>query len=48
MGLLFNRLDPTYHYEFWRSITWPDVYRLPVEDGRITAIERLWNPAGKR
>ena len=23
LALLFNRLDGAYHYDFWRSITWP-------------------------
>lgn len=46
LGLLFNRFDPAHHYEFWRSITWPDVFRVAVEDGRVESIERLWDGAG--
>lgn len=43
LALLFNRFDPKHHYEFWRSITWPDVFRLSVDDGRVASIERLWD-----
>ena len=43
LGLLFNRFDPTHHYEFWQSITWPDVFRVSVDAGRVVGIERLWN-----
>jgi len=43
LGLLFNRFDPTHHYEFWRSITWPDIFRVSVEAGRVVDIERLWD-----
>ena len=42
LALLFNRLDSAYHYDFWRSITWPDVFRLSVESGRVVDIDRLW------
>ena len=38
LALLFNRFDPSHHYEFWRSITWPDVFRVSVEAGRVESI----------
>lgn len=43
LALLFNRLDSAYHYEFWQSITWPDVFRLSVSAGEVVGVERLWN-----
>jgi len=42
LGLLFNRFDPAHHYEFWQSITWPDVFRISVDASRVVDIERLW------
>lgn len=41
-GLLLHQNDSDYGYEFWHSLTWPDVYRLSLDGGRIVALERLW------
>lgn len=45
LALLMNRIDPAHDYEFWCSLSWPDVYVLTVEDGRVRDIERLWDAA---
>lgn len=42
MALLFNRIDPSYDYGFWSTLTWPDVYRLTIQSGVVREIERLW------
>jgi len=41
-GLLLHQSDAAYGHEFWYSMTWPDVYRLSLDCGRIIAVERLW------
>lgn len=45
LALLLNRIDPAHDYEFWCSLSWPDVYALTVEQGRVLNIERLWDAA---
>ena len=41
-GLLLHQSDAIYGYEFWHSLTWPDIHRLSLDGGRIIAVERLW------
>lgn len=43
MALMMNGLDRTYDYEFWRRLTFPDVYRLTFEGERLTSVERAWD-----
>lgn len=43
LALLMHRIDPDHHYEFWCSLSWPDVYALTVDRGRVVEIERLWD-----
>jgi 2,3-bisphosphoglycerate-dependent phosphoglycerate mutase len=45
LALLFNSIDASYHYDFWHSLTFPDVFRLSLESGQVVAIERLWREA---
>lgn len=42
LGLWLHQWDPAYGYEFWRSLSWPDIFRLSMGSGRIVEIERLW------
>ncbi|MHC4392785.1 MAG: histidine phosphatase family protein [Planctomycetota bacterium] len=44
-GLLMNRFDRSFGYEFWQSLTWPDVLALTLESGGLSRVERLWSPA---
>lgn len=32
-------------YEFWSRLSFPDVYRLVLDDHRLIGVERLWNSA---
>ena len=35
-------LDPAFGFEFWRHMSFPDVYRLVLEDHVLVGVERLW------
>jgi 2,3-bisphosphoglycerate-dependent phosphoglycerate mutase len=43
-GLLMNRFDRSFGYEFWQSLTWPDVLALTLVSGGLSRVERLWSP----
>lgn len=43
--VLFLRvLDPTKGFEFWRSLTPPDIYRVVVNGDGVAELQRLWTP----
>ena len=43
-GLLMNRFDRSFGYEFWQSLTWPDVLELTLVSDGLGRVERLWYP----
>jgi 2,3-bisphosphoglycerate-dependent phosphoglycerate mutase len=43
LGLWLRHLDPAYDHAFWSALTWPDIYRVELERGRLLTVERLWN-----
>ena len=43
LALVLNGLDASYGYEFWRQLSFPDVYCLTLDDHRLIAVERIWN-----
>ncbi|MFC5987680.1 histidine phosphatase family protein [Marinicrinis lubricantis] len=42
MTLLLQHFDPQIGYDFWRSISMPDIYRLTLEDGMLRELKRIW------
>jgi 2,3-bisphosphoglycerate-dependent phosphoglycerate mutase len=42
MALILQGFDAMIGYDFWRSLTMPDIYRLEVTPGGQGAIRRLW------
>ena len=48
MALMMNGLDQCYDYEFWRGLSFPDVYRLTLDGDRLTSVERAWDPGDRR
>ena len=46
LALLLNGLDASFGFEFWRRMTFPDVYELRFEDGALNGARRLWRGAG--
>lgn len=43
MALMMNGLDRSYDYDFWRRLSFPDVYRLTFDGARLTSVERAWD-----
>jgi len=43
MTLMMNYFDSTYSYEFWRSLTMPDIYKLEFEENTYKSATRLWS-----
>ena len=48
MALMMNGLDRSYDYEFWRGLSFPDVYRLTLDGDRLASVERAWDPGDRR
>jgi 2,3-bisphosphoglycerate-dependent phosphoglycerate mutase len=42
LALLLNGLDSSYGYEFWRRMTFPDVYELCFQDTELSSVRRVW------
>ena len=42
--LLLRVLDSTKGFEFWRSLTLPDVFKAVVDGNRLSELRRLWTP----
>jgi 2,3-bisphosphoglycerate-dependent phosphoglycerate mutase len=47
LALMLNALDRSYGYEFWRHLSFPDVYRLTFEGGKLSKAERDWDGAAR-
>jgi 2,3-bisphosphoglycerate-dependent phosphoglycerate mutase len=45
LALMLNGLDSAFGYEFWRRLSFPDVYRLALDDHKLIGVERFWNAA---
>ena len=45
LALILNGLDSAFGYDFWRQLSFPDVYRLEFEGTALTRVERIWDRA---
>jgi 2,3-bisphosphoglycerate-dependent phosphoglycerate mutase len=43
LALVVNGFDSAYGYDFWRRLTFPDVYELHFCESRLERIRRLWD-----
>jgi len=43
LTLILNALDPTFGYEFWRRLSFPDIYQLTFVGAESRRAERLWD-----
>jgi 2,3-bisphosphoglycerate-dependent phosphoglycerate mutase len=43
LTLILNGFDPAFGYDFWRSLTFPDVYELIFSGGVLTSVRRSWD-----
>ena len=48
LALILNGLDPSYGYEFWRKLTFPDIYRLQFDFDRLVHAERVRETTARR
>jgi len=48
LALILNGLDPAFGYDFWRRLSFPDVYRLEFEGISLARAERVWEQAAWR
>jgi 2,3-bisphosphoglycerate-dependent phosphoglycerate mutase len=45
LTLILNGFDDKFGYDFWRTLTFPDVYELTFRDGILTRVRRRWEEA---
>jgi hypothetical protein len=45
MALILNGLDPSFGYEFWRELSFPDVYELEFEASVLIRVRRICDKA---
>jgi 2,3-bisphosphoglycerate-dependent phosphoglycerate mutase len=43
LALVVNGLDSAYGYDFWRGMTFPDVYELQFRESSLEGIRRVWD-----
>ena len=43
LTLMLNALDPSFGYQFWRQLSFPDIYQLQFDDDEFRGVERLWD-----
>jgi 2,3-bisphosphoglycerate-dependent phosphoglycerate mutase len=48
LALLLNGLDSRFGYEFWKSMTFPDVYELRFQDAALSSVRRVWREAAQQ
>jgi 2,3-bisphosphoglycerate-dependent phosphoglycerate mutase len=48
LALILNGLDRAYGYDFWRELTFPDIYRLQFDFDRLLKAERVGDTAAAR
>jgi 2,3-bisphosphoglycerate-dependent phosphoglycerate mutase len=48
LTLILNGLDSAFGFEFWRQLSFPDVYRLQFEGAVLVGVERIWEQAAQR
>jgi 2,3-bisphosphoglycerate-dependent phosphoglycerate mutase len=42
LTLILNGLDSTFGYEFWRRLSFPDVYQVEFEGLTLARVQRIW------
>jgi 2,3-bisphosphoglycerate-dependent phosphoglycerate mutase len=43
LALILNGLKPTFGFEFWQALTFPDVYELRFQRASLVNVRRLWH-----
>jgi 2,3-bisphosphoglycerate-dependent phosphoglycerate mutase len=47
LALVLNGLDSTFGYDFWRTLTFPDVYELTFRGKTLAGVRRAWAPGSE-
>ena len=42
LALVVNAFDAAHGYEFWRGLTFPDIYELHLRGSRLETMRRVW------
>ena len=45
LALVLNALDSKFAYEFWRGLSFPDIYQVAFSGTEYRGVERLWDAA---
>ena len=45
LALILNGLKPTFGFDFWRTLTFPDVYELRFQRAALVNVRRIWDEA---
>jgi 2,3-bisphosphoglycerate-dependent phosphoglycerate mutase len=45
LALIVNGLKPTFGFEFWRNLTFPDIYELRFQRTSLVNVRRMWDGA---
>ena len=45
LALILNGFDSAFGYDFWRRLSFPDVYRLEFDGTAMTRVECMWEHA---
>ena len=45
LALVLNALDGKFAYEFWRRLSFPDIYQLTFVGSELRHVERVWDAA---
>ena len=43
LALVLNALDPAFAYEFWRGLSFPDIYQVVFRGTELRGVTRLWD-----
>ena len=45
LALVLNALDGKFAYEFWRRLSFPDIYQLTFAGAELRRVDRVWDAA---
>jgi 2,3-bisphosphoglycerate-dependent phosphoglycerate mutase len=45
LALILNGLKPSIGFDFWRTLTFPDVYELRFQKSALVNVRRIWDEA---
>jgi 2,3-bisphosphoglycerate-dependent phosphoglycerate mutase len=44
LALILNSFDAAFDYEWWRRMSFPDIYCLAFDNGNLRTTSRIWEP----